>query len=748
MGVDIGPKIGLQGESEFRKQISQVNTQIKTLGAEMKMTEAAFEGQEKSTEALTTKSRILRDEIEKQTAKIDLLSKGLQESATKYGENDEKTQKWQQAVYNAQAELSKMERELQSTTTELNKEAEGADKAGKETKESGDEAKSAEGNWKALGDTVAAVGAAMAAAAAAAAAAIAEAGKALVGFTVDAAGYADDVLSMSTVTGMSTEKLQELQYAADLVDVSVDTITGSMKKNLSSMTKAQGGSKDMTAAYQKLGVAVTDSDGKLRNSETVYWELINALGQVDDQTERDSLAMQVLGKSATDLNPLIEAGADKMGELADEAHAAGYVMSEDTLEAFGNFDDQLQRLDKGTTAAKNALGTILLPMLSDLAGEGVDLLGEFTNGILDANGDISKMDDVISKVLPKLLDKVMQYVPQVLNVIVSILGAVGKSILDNLDLIISSIVTLMSEVLAGILDALPDIISATVTLVTTMAEAVIDNLPTIIEAAIEVIVAIVEGLAEAMPKLIPAMVDAVMLITETMLNHLDLIINAAMQLIIALAEGLIAALPRLIARAPEIIASLVTAVIKAAPQLLLAAGELILTLATGIVNALGTLIQKGRDIVDSVKQGFHEKVEAAKTWGSDLISNFISGITEKWQALKNSVASIAQTVRDFIGFSEPKDGPLSNFHTYAPDMIDLFIKGLRDGEGRLQKQLEQTLDPAGMTAGVADVTVGGVGGMAVTIPLNIDGQTLTRVIAQIQWAQGTASVRNYGASLG
>ena len=748
MGVDIGPKIGLQGESEFRKQISQVNTQIKTLGAEMKMTEAAFEGQEKSTEALTTKSRILRDEIEKQTAKIDLLSKGLQESATKYGENDEKTQKWQQAVYNAQAELSKMERELQSTTTELNKEAEGADKAGKETKESGDEAKSAEGNWKALGDTVAAVGAAMAAAAAAAAAAIAEAGKALVGFTVDAAGYADDVLTMSTVTGMSTEKLQELQYAADLVDVSVDTITGSMKKNLSSMTKAQGGSKDMTAAYQKLGVAVTDSDGKLRNSETVYWELINALGQVDDETERDALAMQVLGKSATDLNPLIEAGADKMGELADEAHAAGYVMSEDTLEAFGNFDDQLQRLDKGTTAAKNALGTILLPMLSDLAGEGVDLLGEFTNGILDANGDISKMDDVISKVLPKLLDKVMQYVPQVLNVIVSILGAVGKSILDNLDLIISSIVTLMSEVLAGILDALPDIISATVTLVTTMAETVIDNLPTIIEAAIEVIVAIVEGLAEAMPKLIPAMVDAVMLITETMLNHLDLIINAAMQLIIALAEGLIAALPRLIARAPEIIASLVTAVIKAAPQLLLAAGELILTLATGIVNALGTLIQKGRDIVDSVKQGFHEKVEAAKTWGSDLISNFISGITEKWQALKNSVASIAQTVRDFIGFSEPKDGPLSNFHTYAPDMIDLFIKGLRDGEGRLQKQLEQTLDPAGMTAGVADVTVGGVGGMAVTIPLNIDGQTLTRVIAQIQWAQGTASVRNYGASLG
>ena len=130
-----------------------------------------------------------------------------------------------------------------------------------------------------------------------------------------------------------------------------------------------------------------------------------------------------------------------------------------------------------------------------------------------------------------------------------------------------------------------------------------------------------------------------------------------------------------------------------------------------------------------------------------MISNFIAGITAKWQALKDSVANVANTVKSFIGFSEPKDGPLSNFHTYAPDMIDLFIKGLRDGQGRLQNQLEQTFDPAGMTAGIADVTVGGAGGMAVTIPLNIDGQTLTRVIAQIQWAQGTANVRNYGASL-
>lgn len=747
MPVDIGPKIGLQGESEFRKQIKQVNEEIKTLDSEMKATSAAFANQEKSTEALTAKSKVLQDSIAKQQEKLALLTKGLQESAEKYGENDAKTLKWQQAVNNATAQLYKMENELESTTKELNNEAESADKAGDETKEAGDDARSAADGWQALGDTVAAVGAAMAAAAAAAAAAIVEAGKALVDFTVEGAAFADNIISLSAQSGVSAEKLQELSYAAELVDVSVEAITSSMKKNLASMTKVKGGNSAMTEAYNKLGVAVLDVNGNLRDDETVYWELINALGQVEDETERDSLAMQVLGKSASELNPLIEAGSERMEELAEQAHDAGYVMSDETLAAFGAFDDELRRLDAGTKAAKNALGTILLPTLTTLAGEGVDLLGQFANGILDANGDISKMDDVIGEVLPQMLDLIMQYVPELLNLTVTILGAIGQSILDNLDLIVSSVSELMSDVLTSILDSLPQIIEATVQIVVTMAETIIENLPTIIEAAIEVIVAIVQGLAEALPKLIPAMVDAVALIAETVLDNLDLVIDAAIQLIIALAEGLIDALPKLLAKAPEILIQLTKAVIKEAPKLLEAALQLILTIASGIKSNLYKLVEKGREIVDSVWAGFKEKVEAAYQWGRDLVANFVSGITAKWAELKSSVTSVAQTVKDILGFSEPKEGPLSDFHTYAPDMVDLFVRGLQQGQRKLQTQLLETFALPGLTAGVADVTVSGAGGMSVVIPLNIDGQKLTQVIAQIQWAQGTAAVRNYGGSL-
>ena len=745
MPAEIGPKIKLSGESEFKKQINAVNDQVKTLGTEMKVVEAAFIGQEKSEEALTAKSRVLTETIDKQREKIDLLSKRVQEASDAYGENDSRTLKLQQDLNKATAELYKMENQLDKTTAELNDEASGADKAGDETEEAGKQAKESEGNWKGLGDTVAAVGAAMAAAAAAAAAAIVSAGKALADFAVSGAAYADDLLAMSTVTGMSTEKLQELQYAADLVDVSVDTITGSMKKNLASMSKAAKGNEATAAAYEKLGVAVTDANGNLRDDETVYWELINALGQVEDETQRDILAMELLGKSASDLNPLIEAGADRMRALSVQAHQAGYVLDEETLDAFGEFDDQLRKLDKGAEAAKNAMGTILLPMLTELAGDGVDLLGQFTNGILDANGDISKMGEVIDTVLPQVLDSIMAYLPEILNLAISIITAIADSLIANIDVIIDAATDIVFALFDGIMENLPKIIDAAVNLVVTLAQGLIDNLPTIVEGGIGLILAVVKGLTDALPELIPATVDAVLTIVDTLIDNLDMLIDAAIQLIIALAGGLIEALPRLIEKAPEIVVALVEAIIKAAPKLLEAALQLILKLAEGLGSFFFKIKDTGRSIVDEIKGGFQEKVDNAKTWGEDLIKNFVDGIKQKWENLKSTVSGVAQTVKDFLGFSEPKKGPLSNFSTFAPDMIDLFIHGLQQGQRRLQTQLSETFNPAGLAAeGVADVTVGSTGMMGVTIPLTVDGQLLTRVVAQIMFQQNQAVVRNYG----
>ena len=131
----------------------------------------------------------------------------------------------------------------------------------------------------------------------------------------------------STVKGMSVESLQAYSYAADLVDVSLDTLTGSMAKNVKSMSNAAQGSAKYADAYKQLGVSVTNADGSLRNSEDVYWEVIDALGKVSNETERDALAMQLFGKSAQDLNPLIAQGSAGIAALTDEAHRIASLTS-------------------------------------------------------------------------------------------------------------------------------------------------------------------------------------------------------------------------------------------------------------------------------------------------------------------------------------------------------------------------------------------------------------------------------------
>ena len=424
MADTFGLKIGLEGEKEFKAQLKEIEQSFKVLGSEMNLVSSQFDKNDKSVEALTARNQVLQKSIDTQKDKIAVLKQALDNASKSFGENDARTKAWQVKLNNAQAELNKMEKEVEENTKaidsmgdELVDTAKDADKFGDEVKEAGKDAEESGSKFEALGTVCASVGAAIAVAFAAVAAAAIKAGKALIEMTKEGAAYADNVLTQSTVTGIATDKLQEYMYAAELVDVSVETLTGSMKKNIMAMKNAANGSATYADAYAKLGISVTNADGSLRDSEEVYWELIQALGNIENETERDALAMTLLGKSAQELNPLIEAGADRMKELGEQAHQAGYVMSDDLLKAYGEFDDQMQYLNNGVTAAKNALGTILLPLLTDLAKEGTSLLGEFTRGIQEANGDLNKIGDVIAEVLPKALNVVMKYVPTILDLI-------------------------------------------------------------------------------------------------------------------------------------------------------------------------------------------------------------------------------------------------------------------------------------------------------------------------------------------
>lgn len=653
MADNFGLKIGVEGEKEFKRALSDINQSFKVLGSEMKLVESEFGKNENSVQSLTSKNEVLTKQIDAQKDKIETLRKALENASSSFGENDRRTQAWAVQLNNAQAELNGMERELKgnekaldSVADEFNAAEKQADQFGDELDKTGKDADSAGGKFEKLGSVVKGVGAAMGVAFAAIGTAAIGAGKALVDMTIEAAAYADEMLTQSTVTGMSVESLQAYSYAADLVDVSMETLTGSMAKQVKSMSNARDGSAKFADAYAKLGISVADSNGQLRDSETVYWETIDALGKISNETERDALAMQIFGKSAQELNPLIAQGSAGIAALTDEAKRMGAVLSEESIEKLGAFDDSVQRLKQGSEAAQRVMGTVLLPQLQTLADDGVSLLGDFTSGLVEAGDDFDKISEVIGSTVGGLVDMIMENLPRIIQVGMDIVMAIVSSIVENLPTIVDCASSIVMTLLQGLIEALPAITEGALQLVLTLVQGIIDNLPAIIEAAIQMIVTLALGIAEALPELIPSIVEAILLIVQVLLDNMDKILEAAFAIIKGLAEGLLNALPELIAALPQIITSIINFItnnlpaiismgiqltvqlaaglIKAIPQLVASLPQIISALVLGLGKAVGAVFEIGKNIVTGLWDG----IKSMGTWISDKVSGFFSGIVD------------------------------------------------------------------------------------------------------------------------
>ena len=115
MAVDIGPKIGIDGEKEFREQLNSINQDLRTLNSQMKAVTSSFDAGDDSQEALTEQTAVLNEQIEKQQKKLELLRKGMNDAAEVTGENSKQTKRWEQGVYDATAELNRMKKQLDKT---------------------------------------------------------------------------------------------------------------------------------------------------------------------------------------------------------------------------------------------------------------------------------------------------------------------------------------------------------------------------------------------------------------------------------------------------------------------------------------------------------------------------------------------------------------------------------------------------------------------------------------------------------
>ena len=678
--------------SGISEGLKSVNKELKSTESQLKDVERLLKLDPTNTELLAQKQKLLKDAIGDTKTKLEALKKAEETLKAKgVDENSAQFLALKREIEATELKSRDYEKQLGETEEAMNGETTAAKNEEKAVKASGETAEKTEKSHDGLKKTLVAVGTAFAATAAAATAAATKTVKALATMTRDGAKYADDLLTQSKITGLSTDELQEYAYAAELVDVSLETLTSSMTKNVQAMKNAEK-SKDIAAAYKQLGVNIRDANGEYRDSKEVYRDVIAALGKIENETERDVLAMTLLGKSAKEINPLIEAGADTLSDLAKEAHDTGYVMSKDTLEAYGALDDNIQRINNGITALKNGLGTILLPIITAFTGEFSSLIGELSAGFADANGDVTKMGAVINKILPKAMAALKKYLPLVTETIKTILGTALQILVEMAPDLIKTGAELLETLIGSIVDNLPEITAAASKLLVTLATALISAAPKLARAAVSMVTTLVTELTkpETLAEIIKAGVELITALVSDLPSIIKTLAAAAVNIVTALAAAF--GDPKLLQDMIDAGVTLLTSLISDLPeitkQLLAAAGTLVTSLVTAFTDpeTIKKIAGAGEDLMTSLTTNVPEIIAGIIETLPQIIDGLVGALTDE----KTLETMLDAGKKLFLGMILTKPKMMVAVAEKIAPMIEGLIEKLTDKE-ELEKMGEAGL---------------------------------------------------------
>lgn len=377
MARDIKTRLTLEGANEFKKGMADAASAIKVLNSEQKLADATFKATGDSEQYLTQKTDILRRKMQEQVKAVEAAQAAIAKlSEGGMDANSREMQTWQMRLNNANAALQSMQAELNNTESELREQ-------GSAMEEAGNKADNLDQKIGNIGKTISfqtvidgltrvkdKLEAIIKTAAGAA--------KALWDMETGAGKWADDLITNASKAGTDVETYQAMEYASRFVDTEVETIFAMRRKLLDAMEKAMEPPKetkkggitlqefnDAQQAFARLGVSVTDDAGKMRDALTVFYEVIDALGKIDDANVRDSTAMDLLGKKAQEVNPLIDAGSRAYANYVKEGREVA-VVSEENVKALGDLNDAQNKLEAMLDKTKYETLAQLAPLFTQV----------------------------------------------------------------------------------------------------------------------------------------------------------------------------------------------------------------------------------------------------------------------------------------------------------------------------------------------------------------------------------------------
>lgn len=427
-----GITIEFQGDTtKLDKALRQIKNSTKDIDSELKQVNKALKFNPTSVELWRQKQDLLKQKIKETENNLKEL-KNIQAQMDAKG-----VDKNSEAYRRVQREITEAESKLKTFNTELRKIGQVNLRAMSE-------------QFKEMGNKLTAAGQAMRGISTAAAAVTAAIGA----LTVKSGKWADDMNTMSKVYSIGTKDLQKYSAAAELVDVDVETIAKSHTKLEKTMLSASKGTGASAEAFEKLGVDVTNADGSLRKGDDVWQETIKALGQMENETERDALAMQLMGKSAAELNPLIEDGGEAYKQLSETMSKYGLdFIDQETLDQANAFNDSLDTIKAVGMVAFQQLGTQLAAYLAPALERVVDVVGRlaawFSNLSPRTQAIIAAIAAFVAVLAPLLIG--LGKVSFAISSIISLVGTLGPIIAGLAGPIGIAVVVIGALVAAGVL---------------------------------------------------------------------------------------------------------------------------------------------------------------------------------------------------------------------------------------------------------------------------------------------------------
>lgn len=336
--------------SKLDKSLREINKNTRAIDKELNQVNKALKFNPTSVELWRQKQTLLSQKVEETGKKLDILKqKQANMDTAGVSKNSAEYRKLQREIIETESKLKNFTGQLKQVGN-VNLKAVSA-----QMKDIGNKATAAGQSLKGLSMVAGAIDVALA------------------GLAYKSGAAADDLNTLSKVTGIGTDALQKYKLSADLVDVSVEAIAKSQQKLKKNMLGALDGTNDQAQYFEQLGVNITNADGSLRDAGDVFDETIEALGKMTNETKRDAIAMALMGKSATELNPLIEDGGETYKKVADLMANNGLeIVDQETIDKANQFNDYLDEIKATWGAAISTIGMqlagYLAPVLEKVAG--------------------------------------------------------------------------------------------------------------------------------------------------------------------------------------------------------------------------------------------------------------------------------------------------------------------------------------------------------------------------------------------